>query len=244
MKWIACLTVAMGFVLIHSPGADAHEGCCQKCGCQCGEARLVAKTIMVPCVITETRLKSCVIEKEVEREETYTEFKRVPVKRKFVKETCYLEDEVKTKTITQKECHRVQIPVTRTYAVNVPVTEVREGVRQREVCTHCGKVCIEEPCTCQITRMEKGLRSTNLCEEQVVFDITKKDIDYCVKTPKKKTEFCAEETAYTLEPVEKKRKVTVCVPEIVKKPYDVQVTKMVPKTIYCCEKCCHGVGQK
>ena len=218
--------------------APAYADCrCDHCGSACNTHQLVKKTVMVPCEVTETQLKTCVVKREVEKEETYTVFKRVPVTRKFEKETCYLEDEVKTQTIECKQCKQVENPVVRTFAVNVPVTETHMGTRQREVCTHCGKVCIEEPCQCQVTRMQRDMRTSNYCEKDVVFETTKKEISYCVKTPKKHTEFCAEETVYVLEPVEKTRKVVVCVPEIIKQPVDVKVVKMLPKTIYCCEKC-------
>jgi hypothetical protein len=217
---------------------QANDACrCGHCGSVCQPHKLVPKTIMVPCVVTETRLETCVVKRQVEKDETYTVFQRVPVKRKFEKETCYLEDEVKTQTIECKQCKQVENPVTRVFAVNVPVTETQVGVRQREVCTHCGKVCIEEPCTCQVTRMQRDMQSTNYCEKDVAFETTKKEISYVVKTPKKHKEFCAEETTYELQPLERTRKVTVCVPEIIKKPVDVQVTKMLQKTIYCCEKC-------
>ena len=214
-----------------------HGEQCGSCGSPCDTHRLVKKTIMVPCVVTETRMETSVVKKQVEKEETYTVFRRVPVKRKFEKETCYLADEVKTQMIETKQCHQVENPVVRTFAVDVPVTSTETVMRKREVCTDCGKVCIEEPCTCQVTRMQRGMQTTEYCEKDVVFSTTKKEISYCVKVPKKRTEFCAEETTYVLEPVERTRTVMVCVPEIIKKPVDVQVVKHVPKTIYCCEKC-------
>ena len=226
------------FLLLGSTGitVDAQQ-CCQ-CGKHGTECHLVKKTIMVPTLVTETRIKTCVIEKEVEREETYTVFKQVPVKKQYKKECCYLADEVKTKTITQTKCHRVQNPVSRTVAVKVPVEECYEGTCTQRVCDECGReVCVETPCMCKKTTLEKEFRSDCTSVEEVVFEKIKKDIDYCVKTPKKHTELCSEETTYKLEPVEKTRKVVVCVPELVKQPVEVKVTKMLPKTIYCCEKC-------
>jgi hypothetical protein len=231
------LVLLLASTIIVPLGLAGHAGQCGHCGSACDTHRLVKKTIMVPCVITETRMETCVVKKQVEKEETYTVFRRVPVTRKFEKETCYLADEVKTQMIETKQCHQVENPVVRTFAVDVPVTGVETVMRKREVCTECGKVCIEEPCTCQVTRMERQRQTTQYCEKDVVFSTTKKEISYCVKTPKKHTEFCAEETTYVLEPVEQKRTVLVCVPEIVKKPVDVQVVKQVPKTIYCCQKC-------
>jgi hypothetical protein len=189
--------------------------------------------------VVEMRVKTCVVEKLVDREETYTAFKCVPVKRTITKEKCYLADEVKTQTITEKECHVVTNSVDREYQVNVPETECREGTRTR-VCTHCGKTCcIEEPCTCQVTTTHKEPRSCTYQEPQVVFTEKKHDITYLVKVPKKEKEVCAEETAYKLQPVEQKRTIQVCVPELVKQPVEVKVTKMVEKTIYCCQKCCN-----
>jgi hypothetical protein len=238
MNRITCTVVVTLASLTLLPLALAgHAGNCGRCGSACDAHRLVKKTVMVPCVITETRLETCVVKQEVEKEETYTVFKRVPVTRKFEKETCYLADEIKTQMIETKQCHQVENPVIRTFAVNVPVTEQQTTMHKREICTECGKVCIEEPCTCQITRMKRDLQTTQYCEKDVVFEKTKKEISYCVKTPKMHKEFCAEETTYVLEPVEKTRTVTVCVPEIIQKPVDVQVIKKLPKTIYCCEKC-------
>jgi hypothetical protein len=234
---IRSLILLLGSTIVVSIGFAGHGGHCGRCGSVCDTHRLVKKTITVPCVVTETRMETCVVKKQVEREETYTVFKRVPVTRKFEKETCYLADEVKTQLIETKQCHQVQNPVIRTFAVDVPVTQTETVMRKREVCTECGKVCIEEPCSCQVTRMHRETQTEQYCEKDVVFETTKKEISYCVKTPKMHKEFCAEETTYVLEPVEQKRKVTVCVPEIIKKPVDVQVVKHLQKTIYCCEKC-------
>ncbi|MCA9150594.1 MAG: hypothetical protein KDA92_14885 [Planctomycetales bacterium] len=236
---IRSASLLLCFLFMGSSLADANAQQCCHCGKHGQECHLVKKTIMVPTVITETRVKSCVVEKEVEREETYTVFKQVPVKKQYKKECCYLADEVKTKTITQTQCHRVQNPVSRTMAVKVPVEECYEGTRLQRVCDECGReVCVETPCMCKKTTLEKDFRSDCVSVEDVVFEKTTKQIDYCVKTPKKHTELCSEEITYTLEPVQKTRKVVVCVPEIVKQTYDVRVTKMLPKTIYCCEACC------
>jgi hypothetical protein len=221
--------------------STAIAGHCDRCGKSCHEHHLVKKTIMVPVVVTETRLKTCVIQKTEEREETYTVFKPVTKTQKFEKEICYLADEVKRKTITQTECHRVQNPVNRVSSIKVPVDEYYQGTELRRVCDECGReVCVEVPCTCKKTRLEKDLQSDFYQVEDVVFEKTTKDIDYCVKTPKKHKELCAEETVCKLEPVVKKRKVQVCVPEIIKQPVEVKVTRMVPKTICCCEKCSHS----
>jgi hypothetical protein len=187
--------------------------------------------------VTETHMKVKIVKTTKEREETYTVFQRVPKTRKYTKECCYLETEVKSKEITVESCRRVQNPLTLVDTIKIPHTEVQEGVRRREICTKCGKVCIEEPCTCTVTRTTDAPRVQNCTREDVVFEQCKKTIDYCVKTPKFPTTVCAEETIYVLEPVQKTRKVQVCVPEAVKVPVDVQVTRMVPKTICCCDEC-------
>ena len=232
--FVAVAAAALTFSSVNIAAAGSN---CDACGCNCQATRLVAKTVMVPTVVTERRFKSCVVKTMKEREETYTAFKRVPVTRKYTKKKCYLEDEVKTKMITETKCKHVKNPVISTVPVKVPVEEFHERLVQREVCTECGKVCIEEPCTCKVVRLKTDLE-TRQCEvNDVVFEKVKREIDYCVKTPKVREELCAEETTYELVPVEKTRKVQVCVPEVVKKAVDVQVTKMLPKTIYCCEKC-------
>ena len=91
---------------------------------------------------------------------------------------------------------------------------------------------------CKVTRLATEMRTTECTRPDVVFVTEKCDIDYCVKVPKKRKELCSEETVYKLVPELKKRKVTVCVPEYVKNPVDVQVCKMLPKTIWCCQECC------
>jgi hypothetical protein len=218
-------------------GHHGHQPCCQHCGTTCQAYQLVERTILVPITITETRMKSRVVSTIKDREETCTVFRRVPVTRKFEKEICYLDDEVRTKTITETECHRVDNPVVRTSVIKVPETVIRPEVVQKEICTEHGVVCVEEVCEKAITVLRDDFRTDTYCEPDVVFEKSTRQIDYCVKVPKKTTIPCAEETVYELVPVTKTRVVQVCVPEIVKEPYEVQVRKMVPKTILCCEPC-------
>lgn len=229
------------FLAVGIPGAVVASthllGHCHRCGHACEQTRLVAKTVMVPMQVVETQVKTCIVQKMEERDETFTAFKRVPVKRKFTKERCYLLDEVKTQTITEKDCQVVQNPVVSEYQVNVPETEIREGTRTR-LCEYCGETyCIEEPCSCCITRTHKEPRVRTYEEPQVVFTEKKHDISYVIKVPKKETEVCADETVYQLQPVTQTRKIQVCVPEVVRQPVEVTVTKMVEKTVYCCERC-------
>lgn len=234
-----CRLAAAALIIFCAGRLHAKHPCCDVCQARCHQRQLVKKTIRVPCQVVETRMKSCVVEKIEEREETYTEFKRVPVTKTYNKVTCYLDDEVKTKEITEKKCKRVTVPVEVEYSVNIPIKEIREGVRRTSRCTECGEICVEEPCQCEVTRLARG-RHTKCSERtQVVFETTKKQIDYCVKVPKKHEEFCFSESYYKLEPVEKTRTVQVCVPEIVKRPVEVETTKMLPAVIYCCEKCRH-----
>jgi hypothetical protein len=220
-------------------GVFSHHNC-PRCGTS-GHGKLVERTIMVPTEITETRMKTCVIKRTDVREETYTVFKRVPETRTFTKETCYLEDEVKTKEITKKECHRVTNPVIETCAVKVPHTEMRTEMVMKEICTECGPACIEVPCTREVTVEHDEIRSKTTCVPDIAIETTKREISYCVKVPKTHKTTC-EETVYKLVPIEKTRQVEVCVPEIIKKPFEVTVTKMVPRTVTCCEKCAHRLG--
>jgi hypothetical protein len=211
--------------------------CCQVCECECCPCQIAQRTIMVPMCVTETHMKVKIVKTMKEREETYTVFQSVPKKRTYSRECCYLEQEVKSKEITCINCRRVQNPVTLVDTVKIPVTEIQEGVRRREICTECGKVCIEEPCTCLVTRTADMPRVQNCTREDVVFEECKKTIDYCVLTPKFATKECGEETVCELVPVTKTRKVQVCVPEAIKVPVDVKVTRMVAKQIMCCEDC-------
>jgi hypothetical protein len=80
-------------------------------------------------------------------------------------------------------------------------------------------------------------RVRECAREDVVFETCKKTIDYCVTSPKFHTVDCGEETTCELVPVLKTRKVQCCVPEAVKVPVEVCVTRMVAKRIICCEEC-------
>ncbi len=213
----------------------AGDDCCDRCGAN--GCRMATKTVMVPMTVVETRMKTCVVKKTVEREETYTVFRRVPVHREFNKEVCYLDDEVKTKEIEETKCRVIKVPVERTIHVKVPVREIQTQMVRRERCVDGHKVIVEEPCTREVIRKTDDIR-TEMCQEpQLVFETNKRTIDYCVKVPKKRVIPCTEETTYKLVPEQRTRTVTVCVPEIVKKPVEVTCTKMVPRTITCCPKC-------
>ncbi len=214
------------------------QGSCENCGIACSSCDLCKHIVMVPMMVTETRMKTCVVKKQVEREETYTVFQRVPVKRTYTKEKCYLKDEVRTKTITQEKCHRVSNDIVSEFPVQVPVTEFHQQMVQREVCTEDGVVIVEEPRECATTALVEEWQSANCCKEDVVFETIKRDIDYCVRVPKTHKYVCAEETEYKLVPIEKTRKVMACVPEIVEVPEQVTVCKLVPQNRHCCPKCC------
>jgi hypothetical protein len=240
-KVIAIVVFSAATQLAGTELLAGHLGC-QHCGAACESCQLVECTVYVPMTVMEKRVQNCVVNKTEQREETYTVFKRVPKTRKITKEVCYLQDDVRTQTITEKQCHRVMNPVVRMEHVNVYEPEVREMTVKREVCTECGKVCIEEPCTCTVMVKRPDVRIRQCQEPDVVFETTKRDISYCVKVPKKATIPCAEETVYELVPVEKKRTVSVCVPEIVPNVIEVPVKKMVPQKILCCESCRHKLG--
>ncbi len=212
-------------------------GKCDHCGHQCDQRVLVECTVMVPMKVMETRMKSCLVETTEERDETYTVFHCEPVKKEIKKECCYLEDEVKTKTITESNCKIMDVPVSVAKNVKVPLIECVEECVQREVCTECGPVCVEEMVMVEKARMVDDVRVEQRCDPQLIFDVTKRDIFYCVKTPKKQTIECAVEETVKLVGVEKTRKVCVTVPKFVKQPVEVEVTKMVPKKIMCCVEC-------
>jgi len=211
--------------------------CCQACGCDCCPCEIRQHTVMVPMCVTETRMKVKIVREMKERKKTYTVFKRVPVKRTYSKECCYLEKEVVTKEITKIKCRRVKNDLILEDTVGTPVIELHPGVRRREVCTACGKMCVEEPCTCQVVRLEKQPRVRYCKQQDVVFEECKETIDYCVKTPKSEKIECGVETIYKLVPVEKTCTVQVCVPKAVKVPVDIKVNRMVAKKIYCCDEC-------
>ncbi len=212
---------------------------CHRCGKSCQPHVLVEKTIMVPMKVIEMRVESCVVENCEERAEKYTCFKVVPETKQIKKECGYLADEIKSKTITETEAKLVDVAVTKLKITKVPQIEVKEQVVQREVCTGCGKMCVEETCLCEKARMVEDHRTEQGCEKQLIFENTTKDIFYCVRTPKTHTIDCGEETVMKLVPYEKTRTVNVMVSKIEKRAVEVEVTRMVPKKIWCCEQCQH-----
>lgn len=247
--------------------------CCVQCGLKCVPGKLVAKTIMVPITVTETRLKTCIENVDKEFEVKCTVFKREPVTQTIKTKVCYLEDEVRNKVVETKCCARVKNPTVTTFDVEVPEVEERIGPPPSDPCQcgdcgtgdcpcHCANpeanatcdcpACLGNPegagpagddpnCVRHVCVMRDQPKSVN-CEKDAVVFITKSDVcSYCVKVPKYREEVCKEITEYKLVPVVKTKKVVRCVPEIKKRPIEVQVTKMVPKTIYCCEACSkHG----
>jgi len=212
---------------------------CDRCGKGCPEHVIVERTIMVPTVVTEKRVRNHVVMTCEEKEEKYTCFYVKPETKKITKECCYLADEVKTKTISVTEGKLVENPKTILKNVKVPHTELVEKTIQEEVCTECGPVCVEKTVVCEKTTLEDSFTTEQGCEPQLIFETTTKDIYYCVKTPKKQIIDCGEETIMKLEPMEKTRKVMVNVPKIEKEVYEVEVTRMIPKKICCCVECSH-----
>lgn len=233
--------LVLGFIgVLLVPAVLQAEGLlhrCEHCGKSCQAHTLVEKTVLCPVKVIETRLKPCLVQTCEEREEKYTAFKCVPETRTIKKECCYLLDEVKTKEITETDCQLVDINLTRVKNIKVPEYELVESCVEKRVCTECGPVCVAERCLEEKARMVDDICVEQDCEKQLVFHKTTKDIFYCVKTPKKHTIECAEETVYKLEPIEKTRKVKVTVPKIEYRPYEVEVTKMLPKKVLCCVHC-------
>jgi len=217
---------------------------CQSCGAACCAKTLCSRWISVPMNVTETRYQSHVVKDIVDREEKYTVFRRVPVERQYFREECYLEDEVKTKTITETQCHLVNNPVERTVKVPVPEVQYRECPCGQNGCKSCGSCQEGQPQACPVIVLgEQEIKET--CEQpDLVFSKTTKEIDYCVKVPKVKKTLCTTETVYKLEPVEKTRTVSVCVPKLVKTPYEVTVCRMVPQLVMCCEHCAQRIDRE
>lgn len=183
---------------------------------------------MVPARVVETRVKVDVIKQAEDREEKYTVFQLVPRTRKFEKEKCYLKHDVKSQVITEEKCHLVKMPVERTVNVKTYYPELRE------VGDPCGE-CPPQMCEVMVEGTEQR---TGMCEEmQVAIAKTEREIFYCVKTPEKQKIPCTEEKYYELVPVTKTRTVSVCVPKVVRSPYEVTVCKNIPKRILCCTKC-------
>jgi hypothetical protein len=229
-----------GLAILPVAGHCAQNGSsatCAECGATCPACDVAECTVLVPMEVVELRMQTCVRYENQERQETYTVFERVPEKRSYNRDCWYLDDEVQRQTIEEKKCQVVMNPVVRTYKVQVPMTEMREGMVRQEICTPTGKECVEVPCKREVTYLREEERTCTREEPDVVFLTTKREIDYCIKVPKKETKVCAEETVYQLVPVQKTRTVQACVPKLVKEPVEVTVCKMVPKTISCCTGC-------
>ncbi len=214
-------------VMAEDPTQCTHgHAACSQCGVCC--CPLVECTVMVPMTVTETRVQNYIVWKHVDREETYTVFRRVPEKQEFKKECWYLDDEVETKKIKAETCHLVNNPAIQTYRVNVPHCEIE---------TPASDPCMEDACPKTVVRLRKEVR-TNDCERpQLVFETNTCTIDYCKKVPKKYEIPCMEETTYKLVPESRTRTVSACVPVVMRKPVDVTVQRMVPKTVVCCPAC-------
>jgi len=211
-----------------SEPAATYQDCCQDCGVRCQHCNLTLCTVTVPTYVVEKRVKVEVVKEQEEREESSTAFKLVPKTRTYETEQCYLKQEIKSKKITDEKCHLVKMPVERTSNVKTYHPELRE------VCDPCG-TC--PPRTCEVM-VETTEPQVSVCEEtQLAISKTEREISYCVLTPQKRKIPCAEETYYELVPVTKTRKVTVCVPKLVRTPYEVIVCKSIPKNVLCCPEC-------
>ena len=209
-------------------GCPACQHCCAECGTHCDPCDLQVCTVMVPARVVETRVKVDVVKEPENREEKYTVFQLVPKTRKYDKEKCYLKHEVKSKVITKEQCHLVKLPVERTVNVTTYHPECRE------IGDPCGE-CPPQVCEVMVPTTQQ---QTGVCEEiQVAMAKTECEIFYCVKTPEKLKIPCTEEKYFELVPVTKSRTVSVCVPKVVRSPYEVIVCKEIPQQILCCAKC-------
>jgi hypothetical protein len=202
---------------------------------------------MVKKLVVQTKMETHVTKVWEDREETYTVYTKKPVTRKYTKEFCYLENDVKTTKCVEKDCHLVRVPVERTFTVKVPHTEIREVpiCKPDCGCNHCTNKSLPPLTrTCEVV-VEHEEQRQEVCEEvRLAIDKRSHDISYCVRVPKKKTEVCAEETTFELVPVEKTRTIQVCVPKVEKYPVEVFVCKMVPEERHCCSGCAAKHGGK
>ncbi len=150
MMCVSTAIVFLGWCCLASAVGAGEKACCNHCGAH--DCHLVECTVMVPIMVTETQVKNCIVKKNVEREETYTVFRRVEDKREFKKKCCYLDTEIKSKEITEKKCHIVNNPVIKTYRVKVPVCETLTEMVEVEECIDGERVIVERPCTRQVVR--------------------------------------------------------------------------------------------
>ena len=234
VKSVALLaTLLTSWSLSYAGSPQKHA--CQRCGNPCDACELARCDVWVEQYVVEKRVRTRVVKVPKQREETYTVFRKVPVERKYERECCYLKRDVATQKVTKKECHLVDVPVERTKEVTRYFCERRE-------------VMLDSPCSCCEPQVRDVLvpfksQEKEICtERRLVFTETKKDISYCIRVPKKKKIPCATDKTYELVPVEKKRIVTVCVPEIVREEIEVAVCKRVPKSMICCNECRQHYG--
>lgn len=208
---------------------------CEQCGAPCREYDLTPCTVWVDAMVVETRMQTQIVHEKEQREETYTVFVKKPVKREYKREYCYLEDDVKTTTVVEKQCQVVPVPVTRLYQVKVPHKELREIPCDCPKCSEKGAV--PDTYLAEVIVETKEERMEECTEPRLAISTCKRDITYCVKVPKKKSEICATEHTFELVPVEKTRMVDVCVCRVVKTPCEVTVCKKVPQEVHCCDEC-------
>jgi len=227
---ILSLVGAAGAIALPISVSAQSGATCQHCGGQCEHCQLVPCQIMVPALVVETHMKTCVIKEEVEREVKYTVFQKIPTTRKIYKEKCHMECDVVTKTITQKKCHLVPCEVVKSSTK----TTYQPVVRDVNI-KNCDGTCETRPCQVMVPVKEPCISTRN--ELHVAMETITKDIDYCVKVPKIEKVLCGVEQGCEIKPIERTKTVTVCVPKLIKMPQEVLVRKMIPKTVYCCPKC-------
>jgi hypothetical protein len=234
-----CLTMACWLTLT-GPGAfrleagSGKQGACSRCGTSC---ELVECTVLVRMTVLETRMQPQVVYVQKQRTEEYTVFHREPEERSFSRTYWYLKDEVKTQEITEQQCQIVMNPVVREHRVQVPVQEIHEFPPANGGCEQSQKLGEQAACQREVTVMREEIRACTTTEPQLVFNTTKRTIDYCVKVPDSYEVECGTETVYKLVPKQETREVWVCVPKIEYVPVSVEVQRMVPQTVLCCAAC-------
>jgi hypothetical protein len=209
---------------------------CAQCGRKVPSCQVVECTIMVPMTVIETRMKSHVVYVEKELTEKYT----VLVRKKKEPRTYYkpywcLEDKIEELEITEERCLVVMSPVTREQKVQVAVPIGSDDVLHPG---DSGKTA----CQRELAVLQEEVQSCTTLEPKLVFDTTKRKIHYCTKVPREIE--CGKETVYELVPELRERKVQAWVPELKKHPVTVEVCRMVPKTVLCCQACSPRTGKK
>lgn len=145
---------------------------------------------------------------------------------------------------TTTVCQKVWVP--NVVEEEVTVTVCKPQISE-EPCEYQVTVCkpVVRQCTVKVCDWQQEVRTTTCNVTTYERDVHQREMTYTVCVPQKKT-WTETVTCYETQAEEVTRTVTVCVPHQVQKECQVNVCRMVPKTVQvpvqCGSGCCRGCG--